>query len=319
MAKKPNVEEVESPTSTPLASRSRRIDPDPGNQITDDGDPYETEETVKPPWRDEYHSDAEQILPPLKRRRVAPSLAQTQGLTESAAGAIIISSSPPSNVERSPSLLLDDEDPLLRSEAAIPDDRTSNNAKLTASRFRFQQQSLAAVNIPSDLALNPRRAFALGAPYDAARQESLAFKDLSPQKKNNRFMSGGLASLVRQWILGTSSEAPTRTSLRAENKLISASENSMISIKIADFHEDDMTGFLTVRAAQPSELGDRSDGEGCHENWLLIGKEGYGFEEKRLLHENDIVTISPPFWEVEIDGLTWAVAVNWAVRENKSL
>lgn len=107
----------------------------------------------------------------------------------------------------------------------------------------------------------------------------------SPHRRGQKFVPGGMAATVQQWVVETG-----QASRRGRG-----SEEFAVKVRV-----DDVVG-----------------GEGpC---WLVRGKSSVGEDVRLILAGGGgvevgvVVGVRAPTWEVEVEGRRWRVAVDWRV------
>ncbi|KAL8946337.1 MAG: hypothetical protein Q9222_007250 [Ikaeria aurantiellina] len=110
----------------------------------------------------------------------------------------------------------------------------------------------------------------------------------SPQRRGQRFVSGGLAEMVRGWVVEVASTSAQM-----------AGEAERIRVR-------DTGGGIGGRSLLVK--GEEVD-QGDEREWMLVGGDR-GAEVRR----GDLVSMSGPRWDVEMIGMrTWRVGVEWDV------
>lgn len=119
----------------------------------------------------------------------------------------------------------------------------------------------------------------------------------SPHRRGQRYVPGGLASSVRDWIVETSQQAHNRAHARrggeGEEEEFWDTRFRVGSCRVEDRNE----GMVLVR--------DRSEAK----RWMLVGK---GRGETRV-EMGCIVGIREPTWEVHVGHEDYVVAIEWRV------
>lgn len=116
----------------------------------------------------------------------------------------------------------------------------------------------------------------------------------SPHKRGQKFVPGGMAAVVQQWVIEAGQTAVQ--SRRRQGYL--KGEHYVTRVKI-----DQVLG-----AGPFTALGKNADGEQMR--LLLAGRAGADNEAARL-GAGDVVGIRAPTWDVGVDGRMWAVGVDW--------
>lgn len=172
---------------------------------------------------------------------------------------------------------------------ATPASRSAPNFSFTSSR---------ATPIPeSHDAVDPRRTPFLRPPVEPQEPSEPLPEAFSPHRKGQKFVPGGMAATLQQWVVETGSSAVQ--SRRGQSYL--RGEDYVMRIQV-----DEMKGHgpSTVRGRQSN--GDPVDA-------LLVGvgsRVGAGSKE---LMSGVIIGLRAPTWTIEIDGRDYVVGVDWRV------
>ncbi|KAI4112526.1 MAG: hypothetical protein LQ345_006335 [Seirophora villosa] len=112
----------------------------------------------------------------------------------------------------------------------------------------------------------------------------------SPRRRGRRFLPGGMAAGVRDWVLEVAA-AHTSTVQKDEGR-----EKEEWDQWVKVLHTE--KGGLCVLAVE-------DQGEGVR--WMFVGK-GEG-----VMKRGAVVGVRGPVWEVEVQGKVWKVGVEWGV------
>ena len=139
----------------------------------------------------------------------------------------------------------------------------------------------------------PRAAFIRPQPQEATEPLPEAF---SPHRRGQRFVPGGMAATVQQWVLETGQAAVQ--SRRGQGYMRG---------------EDYVKLEGNVRGSGPFTGRGRMQ-NGSLVDLLLAGcKNSSGDSQMKEIGEGKVVGIRAPVWEVEVDGKVWTVGVDWRV------
>lgn len=134
-------------------------------------------------------------------------------------------------------------------------------------------------------------------PSGAAQEMSQPLPEaFSPHRRGQKFVPGGMAAMVQQWVIEAGQAAPQARKQRAflDGDLV-------MKVRVVEVLGE---GTYTAKA---KTVDDRS----IH---VLLARSspetacGIG-----QMHVSSIVGIRPPSWEVEIQGRSWLVGVDWRV------
>jgi hypothetical protein len=171
--------------------------------------------------------------------------------------------------------------------------------KATPRRFVFApviptQTSTSQISVNESSIASIRPAFRLPPQEPIASSEPLP-NAFSPHRRGQRFVPGGMAAEVQQWIVETAqSTGQQRTS---NGNMFQAS-----LITVADGHNAGMT-LLRVQ----SELGPL--------NLLLAGPGKTNSSQP--LSQGDVLGIKPPTWQIKLADEAWVVATDWRAMSSE--
>ncbi|MCJ1438119.1 hypothetical protein MMC27_007506 [Xylographa pallens] len=112
----------------------------------------------------------------------------------------------------------------------------------------------------------------------------------SPHRRGAKYLPSGLAATCRDWVLSASQlGAPTRRFEGGREGDDGAARVRVQEVRLGE-------GMVLVRSA----MGER---------WMLIG----GHRNGEGLRRGGVVGVKRPVWEVEVDGETWGVGVDWSL------
>jgi len=118
----------------------------------------------------------------------------------------------------------------------------------------------------------------------------------SPHRRGQKFLPGGMAATVQQWVIDTGQAAAQ--SRRGQAYL--RGEDYVLSVKIDEMVGD---GPYVAKARSPT-------GDSC--NVLLTQQSsGAGAQRAQDVQVGSAVGVRAPTWEIEVCGLLWTVAVDW--------
>ncbi|MCJ1449276.1 MAG: hypothetical protein MMC23_009796 [Stictis urceolatum] len=298
-SKRTNEEQILSspPLVSPLVARTRR--PTTVKQPRDD---IEDELELDPEPQTEPlpdNADEEMLLdtiefdlPPPKRRRMTPpptfpatTARKAPHQTPRRQDPIVVSSSPHADYRSSASV----------SPVPAPPEvpRTPSRAH---SRHGLNYTTPAATVSSASTTSKPR--FIVPNPTDEDNAEETLPPIFSPHRRGQRFIPGGLASTVRDWVLElTSGGGPAQTFAQ---RLGLRRKGDEVRIRVKELVE----GTEGRHFAVESTVGQR---------WLLIWVEGGGVGLRRVVRVGDAMALRMPLWEVQLEEVVYGVAVNWSV------
>ena len=119
----------------------------------------------------------------------------------------------------------------------------------------------------------------------------------SPHKKGQKFVPGGMAATVQQWVIETGQAAVQ--SRKGQGYL--KGEDYVMRAKVESFAGDSP---FTVHATLPN-------GEAV--NAILAPNRLPNAARSQELTEGCVVGVRAPTWEIELDGRVWTVGVDWRI------
>jgi hypothetical protein len=125
----------------------------------------------------------------------------------------------------------------------------------------------------------------------------------SPQKKGQKFIPGGLAATVREWVVEASQPLYRNRHRRQEEW------DFRFRVEDARKLEDLGNGVQLVRTNGGGVSGGRE------KSWVLMG-QGKRCENDEVLARGIAVGVRRPIWDVRFGEEDWSVAVEWSVVGN---
>ena len=149
---------------------------------------------------------------------------------------------------------------------------------------------------------------------------------LSPRKRGQRFVAGGMAATVRDWVLDMTNSIPA-TGNGTQKRRDPPAETYTVRISVEEAVMDNRQGWILVRGPRSGQPV-RIEGDGTvpdRENWILIGAPssmgsatGAPLSHSKPATEMQngaVVGILPPTWNVEIGDETWNVGARWEILD----
>ena len=295
------------------------IDISSDDRLQDVHDSIETEEQdidlgryQSPDWEDDYKVEE----PSPKRRRLSTS-SQTR---------------PEEQDEEQDKMLLDQKDE--KDEKGDTEDTSSSLPILssppaprrpvstTAPRFLLSTpapqstphdpNSLSTQNANATPFLKPPR-FRPPDPSSTTQTQSDPLPDqFSPHRKGQKYIAGGLAAEVRDWLMNLEGAIPDTRGKRRD-------EEWLIRIVVDEVSGGFKEGMRMVRGRQIhaldvlGEVGEMADTVGGVKVILAGEGAGTGLQKGSAVEVGKMVGIKGPVWEVVVEGVKWGVGVDWKV------
>jgi len=137
----------------------------------------------------------------------------------------------------------------------------------------------------------------------------------SPHRRGQKYLAGGLASEVRDWLMNLESKSEPATSALAGANSRARQDQWVVSLVVDEISGGPGTGMTLVRGRQV-----RSESEGeMIENLgavkVILAGEGssVGLARGKKASVGCTIGIKGPVWEVPVEGEPWGVGVDWKV------
>ena len=206
--------------------------------------------------------------------------------------------------------------------------KTPGSPSSHVPRFRLHPQTLA--QSPS---LPKRPNFILPHPDDGQDlsnepgglvNEALVSLLLSPRKKGQRYVPGGMATTVRDWVLELANSTPTAANL-ASKRSNAAIEPTVATLAVRIATVDPRRGWNLVQGEHLDSTADGETGERGEQNWILLGQgnaPGFNAATRRSgshswqpIRAEAVVNVLHPVWDVQIGGRQWHVGSRWEAND----
>jgi hypothetical protein len=115
----------------------------------------------------------------------------------------------------------------------------------------------------------------------------------SPHRRGQKFLTGGMAAEVRQWIVDATQVAHVRKA-----------GGDVLRVRVMESRGCARDGVVLVRASVQGK-----------EVKLMLPGAGKG-KSNASLAVGEIVAVKAPTWDVVVDGVTWVVAADWRVLQD---
>jgi hypothetical protein len=131
----------------------------------------------------------------------------------------------------------------------------------------------------------------------------------SPHRRGQKYVPGGLAAEVRDWLVNLESTVPGSAALKDKDG------SWAVQVMVHELSGGGRAGMTLVRGGQkPSDFEGR-----MNDTWrvvqIILAGEGtaIGLQRRTKVEVGSVVGIRGPLWEAVIDGEKWGVAVDWQV------
>lgn len=139
-------------------------------------------------------------------------------------------------------------------------------------------------------------------------------EQFSPLRRGQKYVVGGLAAEVRDWLMNL--EGALSGTREKRGKV----DQWLVRIKIDEVSEGSRDEFTMVRGRQLHVLNDEMEGEGEIADTVGIVKvmlagegQANGLQRGSNVEVGKTVGVKGPVWEVVIEGEKWGVGVDWKV------
>ncbi|KXL42684.1 hypothetical protein M433DRAFT_26072 [Acidomyces richmondensis BFW] len=241
--------------------------------------------------------DVENASSPPDSGLLNPEL-EKDGVSSAAIATEASDSSPGSCIALSPKRRrIEDKEENLMSSKSIPEENAivPHNSPDVARRFITSRKSQGTIEGSNR---DPNRpAFLISS---VASQNSSIVplpEEFSPHRRGQRFIPGGLATTVQQWIIEA---GRTATEIRKPHPHLRGEE----------FAVQGKVDQVEVQGKGPCLVKARSE-KGNLLNIMLPRAPNRSFDEFQVIRAGLLVVIKPPIWEIELQGTTWIVGIEW--------
>ena len=175
----------------------------------------------------------------------------------------------------------------------------------TAPRFLASTQSIPLQN--QSTFLKPPRFRPPDVPEQGQQPDPLP-DQFSPHRRGQKYMPGGLAAEVRDWLVNIESSIPSTSATKNDSSW-------RLRLMIDEVSGGGRAGFALVRGRQvlSGDIDTMIDSMGTVSVVLAGEGTGTGLEKNSKVEVGKTVGIKSPVWEVEIEGEKWGVGVDWMV------
>lgn len=123
----------------------------------------------------------------------------------------------------------------------------------------------------------------------------------SPHRRGQKFVPGGMAGVVRGWVMDVGSSAGQGRTGKGPGRPRGDSE-FVVHVRVGDVTVADGLTLLRGLSADRSDL--------LQEKRLVLAGKARGGNVERVRRE-DMVRVRAPSWDVEVKGRTWSIGVDW--------
>ncbi|ESZ96504.1 hypothetical protein SBOR_3126 [Sclerotinia borealis F-4128] len=142
-------------------------------------------------------------------------------------------------------------------------------------------------------------------------------EQFSPHRRGQKYVAGGLAAEVRDWLINIDSSIPSHGTgvQRAKDKNKDKDSEWVVKMVIDEVSAGGGMGMCLVRGRQLRVLdGDEVVDDMGMVKVMLAGEgAGTGLQRGRDVEIGRVVGIKRPVWEVVVEGEKWGVGVDWKV------
>ncbi|KAH7350776.1 hypothetical protein BKA65DRAFT_582795 [Rhexocercosporidium sp. MPI-PUGE-AT-0058] len=141
-------------------------------------------------------------------------------------------------------------------------------------------------------------------------------EQFSPHRKGQKYIPGGLAAEVRDWLMNLEGAIPDTRGRRR-------TEEWVVRVLVDEVSGGSREGMTIVRGRQIYAIEGFGEGNGGRGemidmlrevNVILAGEgAGSGLQKGSAVEVGKMVGIKGPVWEVLVEGVKWGVGVDWKV------
>jgi hypothetical protein len=143
-------------------------------------------------------------------------------------------------------------------------------------------------------------------------------EQFSPHRKGQKYIPGGLAAEVRDWLMNLDSALPAQAG-RGKAK----EDVWLVKVLVEEVTGGGRAGMSLVRGTQVGrESGSGSENsnkvvDALEKVKVILAGEGagVGLQRGKRVEVGKVVGIKGPVWEVVVEGEKWGVGVDWKVLE----
>lgn len=139
-------------------------------------------------------------------------------------------------------------------------------------------------------------------------------EQFSPHRRGQKYVAGGLAAEVRDWLIYLEGTIPSTREKRNKD------DEWAVKIVVDEVRGSLREGMTLVRGRQVHVLGNDGERDGemadmvSVEKVILAGEgAGTGLHKGSIVEIGKTVGLKGPLWEVVIDDEKWGVGVEWKV------
>ncbi|TQS33587.1 hypothetical protein Golomagni_06063 [Golovinomyces magnicellulatus] len=128
----------------------------------------------------------------------------------------------------------------------------------------------------------------------------------SPHRRGEKYVRGGLAAEVRNWLVNIKSSLP--------GPQMSNKDPWLVRISIEEFSGGGKAG-MTIARGKKLQTSQENISDISNEVKIILAGEAssISLQKCKSIEKNSIVGIRGPIWEVTIEGEKWDVGVDWKV------
>ncbi|KAI9647813.1 hypothetical protein NHQ30_004201 [Ciborinia camelliae] len=211
-----------------------------------------------------------------------------------------------------------DDDLLLSSSLPIVSSPISNRPNAlpsTNSKPKFLLSTLLPPSTPQSTApstfLKPPR-FRPPDPAETQGNTDPLPEQFSPHRKGQKYVAGGLAAEVRDWLIDIDSSIPSHGTTGVQK---GKNKEWIVKMLVNEVSGSGRMGMCLVKGRQMRDV----DGEEVVDDLgmvkvILAGEgTGTGLQRGRDVEVGKVVQIKGPVWEMVVEGEKWGVGVDWKV------
>ncbi|EKD13754.1 uncharacterized protein L3040_005631 [Drepanopeziza brunnea f. sp. 'multigermtubi'] len=184
---------------------------------------------------------------------------------------------------------------------------------------RFLLSTPAPQSTPRDATLAPQTAtpflkpprFRPPDPSETSQMQTDPLPEqFSPHRRGQKYVPGGLAAEVRDWLMNL--EGALESTKEKRDK----SDEWLVKILIHEASGGSREGFTMVKGRQAHETergGEMADTIGIMKVMLAGEGQATGLQKSSNAEVGKTVGIKGPVWEVVIEGEKWGIGVDWKV------
>ena len=174
---------------------------------------------------------------------------------------------------------------------------------------RFLSSTQSVIQSTESTFLKPPR-FRPPDPQEQEQSTDPLPEQFSPHRRGQKYVPGGLAAEVRDWLVNIESSMPSSSTTESGSPWL-------VRLMVDETSGSGRAGFTLARGRQvlSDDMDTIIDSLGIVSIILAGEGTGTGLQKNSKVGVGKLVGIKSPVWEVVIEGEKWGVGVDWTVLD----